>query len=49
MTFKEFMKLYFNIDILGDNYQNKSEKLKRYYKIKFLTMKETEEESEPIR
>ena len=42
MTFNEFMKKYYNIDILGDDYQSKSEKIKRYYKQQFLSLNDDE-------
>ena len=40
MKYDEYMKEYHNIDILGDDYQNKSEKIKQYYKQQFLEYKE---------
>lgn len=42
MTYKEYMKQYHDIDILSDNYQNKSEKIKQYYKQQFLEYKDNE-------
>lgn len=42
MNYKEYMKKNHNINILGDEYQNKSEKIKQYYKQQFLEYKERE-------
>ena len=44
MTFKEFMLTFYKIDILSDDYQNKSEKIKRYYKRQFLSLNDDESE-----